>query len=765
MSSSVFGLSVEPTVVHRSTPKSRPSLRSMESSPAQFTVSTESSSSLNGHSSTSNSHSGKPPKQPESTAKTSLSSKLSSSKGTSSGEKRGPTKRRNLANRSSPDGTLTTIEETVDESQVTPTVVTVERAAAAKIYLETYYHEALSYPPPRSLRRRLMEGELYHLGESLTVTQKENVRKTFYRQESDHLRQKTEHSCDDYNVVRILGKGSFGVVRLVRDKRTVDDSVPTKQVYAMKVIRKSAMLRTSQEGHLRAERDFLVNSEGSRWIVPLVASFQDACNLYLVMEYMPGGDFLGLLIRENILHETVARFYIAEMVVCVEEAHALKIIHRDIKPDNFLISASGHLKISDFGLAFNGHWSHDTAYYNSQRYSLIQKLKLNVEGDETDKKERPSACLKWISGINSGLERHDKKDPSDDEPLLQWRNRCGWSIGVILYECLYGHTPFLAEEGRHQTKQNILNHRVTFTIPSRPMISHRCQHLIASLLQEKEDRLCSRRYRFKDMQQRHSPSSTPSNSKAVVDFSGRYVYPYDAEDIKAHKWFKGVPWDRLIQLEPPFVPHIHSVDDSHYFDEEEPISDWSDSEEEEDENGQSTMPGTSVVVNATGAIVAGGEPLTLGQLTSPSLEKKLAREAELAESLREFPPAVQGTIKAWIATPYDSVRLRNMEGQINAEPSLQPTERELLKQVVRCYGKKERKRPRDRLLRDKNTRGTVMDLRKKNAFLGYTWRRTRAPEYYRAGRVGLGIENQFWYPGATDLAAIRALHKGKMSLG
>jgi hypothetical protein len=258
----------------------------MESSPAKFTVSTESSSSLNGHSSTSNSHSGKPPKQAESTAKTSLSSKLSSSKGTSSGEKRGPTKRRNLANRSSPDGTLTTIEETVDESQVTPTVVTVERAAAAKIYLETYYHEALSYPPPRSLRRRLMEGELYHLGESLTVTQKENVRKTFYRQESDHLRQirvmkvrsirtrqtnqavtsqKTEHSCDDYKVVRILGKGSFGVVRLVRDKRTVDDSVPTKQVYAMKVIRKSAMLRTSQEGHLRAERDFLVNSEGSRW--------------------------------------------------------------------------------------------------------------------------------------------------------------------------------------------------------------------------------------------------------------------------------------------------------------------------------------------------------------------------------------------------------------------------------------------------------------------------------------------------------------------
>lgn len=73
------------------------------------------------------------------------------------------------------------------------------------------------------------------------------------------------------------------------------------------------------------------------------------------MEYMAGGDFLGLLIRENILEEHVTRHYVAEMVICVEEAHRLGFIHRDIKPDNFLIDAHGHLKISDFGLAFDGH--------------------------------------------------------------------------------------------------------------------------------------------------------------------------------------------------------------------------------------------------------------------------------------------------------------------------------------------------------------------------------------------------------------------------
>lgn len=161
--------------------------------------------------------------------------------------------------------------------------------------------------------------------------------------------------------------------------------------------------------------------------MPLIASFQDAANLYLVMEYMPGGDFLGLLIRENTLHETVARFYIAEMILCVEAVHALRCIHRDIKPDNFLISASGHLKISDFGLAFDGHWSHDTSYYNSHRYSLLNKLGINVEGDDQDKNEGRSlqVTMQWASNIMAGIEKHDKKNPYDGEPLLNWRNRCG----------------------------------------------------------------------------------------------------------------------------------------------------------------------------------------------------------------------------------------------------------------------------------------------------------------------------------------------------
>ena len=186
------------------------------------------------------------------------------------------------------------------------------------------------------------------------------------------------------------------------------------------------------------------------------------------MDYMPGGDFLGLLIRDNILSEAVTKWYIAEMILCIEEAHRLRWIHRDIKPDNFLISASGHLKISDFGLAFDGHWSHDQSFYNNHRYSLLTKLGIAVEGDAIDKKDGRSvqAAMKLAHVIMGGKDKHEKKsDGSEEEGILNWRNRTGnrtlarsvvgtsqymapevvrgelydarcdwWSVAVILYE-------------------------------------------------------------------------------------------------------------------------------------------------------------------------------------------------------------------------------------------------------------------------------------------------------------------------------------------
>jgi hypothetical protein len=224
-----------------------------------------------------------------------------------------------------------------------PSIATVEAAAAAKTFLEIHFNNLLIEPiSPRTLRRRRLEQDLSN--HKADHEERTTARRMWLASESDHLRQmralKTSSiarhsvkgiSIAGYDVVRVLGKGSFGVVRLVTESgqprsahkesaiagsidpanctvgRALPTGKPLSDVFAMKVIRKSEMLRGCQEGHLRAERDFLVNAEGSRWVVPLIASFQDNTNLYLVMEYMIGGDFLGLLLREDVLDEAVAR--------------------------------------------------------------------------------------------------------------------------------------------------------------------------------------------------------------------------------------------------------------------------------------------------------------------------------------------------------------------------------------------------------------------------------------------------------------------------
>jgi serine/threonine protein kinase len=153
------------------------------------------------------------------------------------------------------------------------------------------------------------------------------------------------------------------------------------------------------------------------------------------MEYCIGGDFLGLLIRKNTLSEEITRWYIAEMILGVEEAHRMRWIHRDVKPDNFLISVDGHLKISDFGLAFDGEWCHDQKFHQKNRHSLMEQLGLEVVGDSQDLQEKEGAEVmkQDMNGtpISSpekrhahGLERSACQDePAIGEPLLDWRNR------------------------------------------------------------------------------------------------------------------------------------------------------------------------------------------------------------------------------------------------------------------------------------------------------------------------------------------------------
>jgi protein-serine/threonine kinase len=125
----------------------------------------------------------------------------------------------------------------------------------------------------------------------------------------------------------VIGKGAFGEVRLVQKK-------DTGKIFAMKSLRKSEMIKRDQLAHVKAERDVLAESTKTPWVVQLYYSFQDPVNLYLIMEFLPGGDLMTMLIKYDTFSEDVARFYIAECVSAIDAVQQLGFVHRDIKPDN-----------------------------------------------------------------------------------------------------------------------------------------------------------------------------------------------------------------------------------------------------------------------------------------------------------------------------------------------------------------------------------------------------------------------------------------------
>lgn len=150
-------------------------------------------------------------------------------------------------------------------------------------------------------------------------------------------------SIRDFSSIKIIGKGAFGEVRVCRFKLT-------GEVVAVKMICRAEMAKKNQTKHILVERDILSNAD-SNWVVPLKLAFQDDEYLYLVMEFMPGGDLMSLLMQEEVFDEEAAKLYAAELVCAIESVHNLKAIHRDIKPDNVLIDKNGHIKLSDFGLS------------------------------------------------------------------------------------------------------------------------------------------------------------------------------------------------------------------------------------------------------------------------------------------------------------------------------------------------------------------------------------------------------------------------------
>ncbi|VVC37193.1 Hypothetical protein CINCED_3A001458 [Cinara cedri] len=328
----------------------------------------------------------------------------------------------------------------------------------------------------------------------------------------------------DFDVIKLISNGAYGAVYLVRHKQT-------RQRFAMKKIIKNSLILRNQIEQVFAERDIMSFTDNP-FVVTMYCSFETRKHLCLVMEYVEGGDCASLLKNIGPLPPDMAKFYFAETVLAVEYLHNYGIVHRDLKPDNLLITALGHIKLTDFGLSKMG----------------LMSLATNLYEVHVDRDTRQFSD-KQVFGTPEYIAPEVILRQGYGKPV-DW-----WSMGIILYEFLVGCVPFFGE-----TPEELFAHTVNDDIewpdendwPIQP----EAKNIISALLQQ--------------------------NPRDRLGTGGSH-------EVKDHPYFYGVDWNSLLRQKAEFMPQLGDEEDTSYFDSR---SDRYNHEVEEDTDDDSLILGT-----------------------------------------------------------------------------------------------------------------------------------------------------------------------------
>eukprot|EP00727_Mastigamoeba_balamuthi_P008747 m51a1_g4495 putative serine threonine protein kinase 15 (948) ;mRNA; f:334169-337356 len=327
-------------------------------------------------------------------------------------------------------------------------------------------------------------------------------------------------SIQDFQVVKPLTRGGYGSVYVARKVQTGD-------VFAVKAMSKAALGNKNAMATLRNERDILASTENPH-VVKMYYCFASQDNVYIVMEYLPGGDCFSMLQTLGSLPEDRARVYAAETALALEYLHSKGVVHRDLKPDNMLIDKDGHIKLTDFGLSNKGllrKRSKSGSISAAPGPCIINgdgksKSRRSLEGDQMHAVGTPDYIApEVLLGLPHGED-------------VDW-----WALGCVLFELVVGVPPFSAETVE-QTFDNITAKRLEW--PDDVEASDGLKDCVDKLLEL-------------------SPERRLGGGK-----------PGEL-DLRSHRFFEGIDWEQLRAQRAPFVPTISDDADTSFFDSRQQV--------------------------------------------------------------------------------------------------------------------------------------------------------------------------------------------------